>query len=44
MGSLAQVALAHEGVEKHMTLFGHLGDQDVWNFHLIRNPEVAYKL
>ena len=38
------VARAHEGTEKHMTLFGHLGDQDVWNYHLIRKPEVVYKL
>ena len=37
-------ALAKEGTEKQMTLFGHLGDQDVWNLHLIRQPEVVYKL
>ena len=37
-------ALAAEGVAKRMSLFGHLGDQDVWNYHLIRKPEVVYKL
>jgi hypothetical protein len=36
--------LAEEGTSKQMTLFGHLGDQDVWNFHLIRHPEVRFSL
>ena len=29
---------------RQLSLFGHLGDQDVWNYHLIRKPEVVYKL
>jgi hypothetical protein len=36
--------LAADGIEKKATLFGHLGDQDIWNYHFIHELGVVYRL
>ena len=37
----AFAALAEQGIAARATLFGHLGDQDVWNYHLVLRIALA---